>query len=151
MSNTLANVFSLYVINKAGGLIYQKNFVDLPKLTSNDYLRLGSTFHGLHAICAKGFSPHDASSTGGGGIQSLEAKDFRLQCFQTLTDTKFVMIGSPTNTSVAMDRLLQQVYSRYVDYVLKNAFYEMEMPIRCNKFDESLERLVAMHHPQKKG
>lgn len=146
----VAAVFSLYIINKAGGLIYQKNFVEVPKLTSNDYLRLASTFHGLNAICHRGFSPHDATSNGAGGIKSLEAKDFRLQCFQTLTDTKFVMIAAPTSTTSALERLLQQVYQLYVDYVLKNAFYEMEMPIRCHKFDETLERLIVMHHPQKK-
>jgi len=49
-------IFSLYVINKAGGLIYQKDFASIPKLQANDYLRLASTFHGLHAISGRGLN-----------------------------------------------------------------------------------------------
>jgi hypothetical protein len=40
-------VFALIVINKAGGLIYNKNFHDgLNKISTNDYLVLAGTFHG---------------------------------------------------------------------------------------------------------
>ena len=40
-------VFSLIIINKAGGLIYHRDFHDsLNKLSVNDYLVLAGTFHG---------------------------------------------------------------------------------------------------------
>lgn len=40
-------VFSLIIINKAGGLIYQREFqAGLHKLSTNDYLVLAGTFHG---------------------------------------------------------------------------------------------------------
>lgn len=40
-------VFALIIINKAGGLIYNKNFHDgLNKISTNDYLVLAGTFHG---------------------------------------------------------------------------------------------------------
>lgn len=41
-------VFALIIINKAGGLIYNKNFSDagLNKISTNDYLVLAGTFHG---------------------------------------------------------------------------------------------------------
>jgi hypothetical protein len=40
-------IFSLYIINKAGGLVYQRDFAEhLEKLSSNDYLVLAGTFHG---------------------------------------------------------------------------------------------------------
>lgn len=40
-------VFSLIIINKAGGLIYQREFqAGLRKLSTNDYLVLAGTFHG---------------------------------------------------------------------------------------------------------
>lgn len=43
----LRTVFALIVINKAGGLIYNKNFHDgLNKISTNDYLVLAGTFHG---------------------------------------------------------------------------------------------------------
>ncbi len=40
-------VYALIIINKAGGLIYQRDFADgLNKLSVNDYLVLAGTFHG---------------------------------------------------------------------------------------------------------
>lgn len=41
-------VFALIIINKAGGLIYNKTFHDagLQKISTNDYLVLAGTFHG---------------------------------------------------------------------------------------------------------
>ena len=40
-------VYALIIINKAGGLIYQRDFADgLNKLSINDYLVLAGTFHG---------------------------------------------------------------------------------------------------------
>jgi hypothetical protein len=41
-------VFALIIINKAGGLIYQRDFAEgLNKLSINDYLVLAGTFHGF--------------------------------------------------------------------------------------------------------
>lgn len=74
-------IYSVYIINKAGGLIYQRNFSDgLQPLSSNDYLILAGTFHGVHAISAQ-ISPVSGSS----GIETLETPLFTLRCFQTLT------------------------------------------------------------------
>ncbi|GMF44298.1 unnamed protein product [Phytophthora fragariaefolia] len=103
---------SLYIINKAGGLIYQQDLSPAaPKLSSNDHLRLGSTFHSMHAIAAL------AAPTGSGGIDGLETGSFRLQCLQTPTGIKFFItaaLGTPE-----LDVALQTVYELYVDYVLK--------------------------------
>ncbi|KAL4151426.1 hypothetical protein PRNP1_008371 [Phytophthora ramorum] len=126
---------SLYIINKAGGLIYQQDLSPAaPKLSSNDHLRLGSTFHSMHAIAAL------AAPTSSGGIDSLETGTFRLQCLQTPTGLKFFItaaLGSPD-----LDVALQTVYELYVDYVLKNPFYELEMPIRCSLFNNGLKTFV---------
>jgi len=35
------------------------------------------------------------------------------------------------------------VYELYADYVLKNPFYEAEMPIRCEAFDVQLAAAVG--------
>lgn len=41
-------VYALIIINKAGGLIYQRDFAEgLNKLSVNDYLVLAGTFHGF--------------------------------------------------------------------------------------------------------
>ena len=43
-------IYSLYIINKAGGLIYNRDFVAadgaVNRLTSNEYLVLAGTVHG---------------------------------------------------------------------------------------------------------
>ena len=41
-----------------------------------------------------------------------------------------------------MESLLRYVYELYTDYVLKNPFYEIEMPIRCELFDINLTQAV---------
>ena len=41
-------IFTLIIINKAGGLIYNRSFHEggLNKLNTNDYLVIAGTFHG---------------------------------------------------------------------------------------------------------
>ncbi|KAI9819534.1 MAG: hypothetical protein M1827_006983 [Pycnora praestabilis] len=130
-------VFALIVINKAGGLIYQRDFHEgLNKLSINDYLVLAGTFHGVHAI-TKGLSPlPKIPGQPSSGIEVLESENFRLQCFQTLTGTKFLLFTEPHQPNV--DVIIRRVYELYADYVMKNPFYQIEMPIRCEAFDRNL-------------
>lgn len=63
--------------------MYQRNFNEgLETLSSNDYLILAGTFHGVHAISSQ-ISP----VPGSGGIELLETEAFTIRCFQTLTGT----------------------------------------------------------------
>eukprot|EP00601_Ochromonadales_sp_CCMP2298_P017037 CAMPEP_0173239902 /NCGR_PEP_ID=MMETSP1142-20121109/13470_1 /TAXON_ID=483371 /ORGANISM="non described non described, Strain CCMP2298" /LENGTH=126 /DNA_ID=CAMNT_0014170967 /DNA_START=122 /DNA_END=499 /DNA_ORIENTATION=+ len=122
----------LFIINRSGGLVYNKNLsTAAPTLTTNDCLRLGSTFHGLHTIAPQ-IAPVVSS-----GIEYLETDSFVLQCLQTLTGTKFVITATPGTADLGV--LLQGIYEIYADYVLKNPFYEMEMPIRCELFHRHLD------------
>ncbi|MQL92503.1 hypothetical protein Taro_025128 [Colocasia esculenta] len=41
-----------------------------------------------------------------------------------------------------MEALLKVIYELYTDYVLKNPFYELEMPIRCELFDINLSQAI---------
>ena len=34
------------------------------------------------------------------------------------------------------------MYELYTDYALKNPFYEVEMPIRCDLFDQNLAAVI---------
>jgi hypothetical protein len=44
----------LFVVNKSGGLILHRSFgPKAPKIGTNDWLRIGSTFHSLYAIAAE--------------------------------------------------------------------------------------------------
>jgi len=130
-------VFALIIINKAGGLIYQRDFHEgLNKLSINDYLVLAGTFHGVHAI-TKGLSPVPRTAEQPlTGIEVLESETFRMQCFQTLTGTKFLLFTEPHQPNV--DVIIRKVYELYADYVMKNPFYQIEMPIRCDAFDRNL-------------
>lgn len=104
--------FQLFIINRSGGLVYSKALSPMaPTLSANDCLRLGSTFHGLHAIATQ-IAPVVSS-----GIERLETDTFVLQCFQTLTGAKFVVTASPSTEN--LENLLQGIYELYSDYVLK--------------------------------
>ena len=37
-----------------------------------------------------------------------------------------------------MDNIMRKIYEVYGDYVMKNSFYQMEMPIRCEAFERHL-------------
>lgn len=41
-----------------------------------------------------------------------------------------------------METLLKVIYDLYTDFVLKNPFYEIEMPIRCELFDLNLSQVI---------
>ena len=47
------------------------------------------------------------------------------------------------------DSLLQQIYRLYADYVLKNPFYTLEMPVAnsCQKFVTEVQKLISILNP----
>ncbi len=142
-------VFTLFIINKAGGLIYNREFHGgLTQLNSNDLLILAGTFHGVHAI-TRSLTPaslHVVNTVPQGfpvrptGIEVLESSHFRLNCFQTATGTKFLLLTEPAQPNVEV--IIRKVYELYADFVMKNPFYTVEMPIRCHKFDVALDSFV---------
>ncbi|KAI7354039.1 hypothetical protein D0862_06000 [Hortaea werneckii] len=137
-------VFALLIINKAGGLVYNRTFAPgLQKLDSNDYLILAGTFHGIHAI-SRTISPAPPPTNlppgtrkpPTTGIESLESGRFRLTCFQTPTGVKFLLFTSPEQPNA--DTIVRKCYEYYGEMVMKNPFYSLEMPIRVDKFDRAL-------------
>ncbi|TNY23655.1 Sybindin-like protein [Rhodotorula diobovata] len=130
--------FALWIINKAGGLIYSRTYAEgLAQLNSNDYLILASTFHSIHAIAAR-ISPVPGSS----GVESIEADTFKMSCLQTPTGIKFVLLTTPSHPSP--DAVLRRVYETYADQ-LKDPFYTVEMPIRSEAFDSKMAVAVRGH------
>ncbi|KAG6599171.1 Trafficking protein particle complex subunit 4, partial [Cucurbita argyrosperma subsp. sororia] len=131
----MAAIYSLYIINKSGGLIFYKDYGSAGRMDTNDSLRVASLWHSMHAISQQ-LSPISGCS----GTELLEADTFDLHCFQSLTGTKFFVVCEPG--TLHMEGLLKYIYELYTDYVLKNPFYEMEMPIRCELFDINLVQAV---------
>ncbi|KAG0222985.1 Sybindin-like protein [Mortierella sp. GBAus27b] len=129
-------IFSIYIINKAGGLVFNKDYSEgLAKLTPNEYLILAGTLHGVHAITSK-VSPVPGSS----GIEMLEADTFRVHCFQTLTGIKLLLVTDHQQPSI--DHTLKKIYEIYSDYCVKNPFQNPDMPMRSEQFDVHLLKLV---------
>ncbi|KAB5541104.1 hypothetical protein DKX38_014078 [Salix brachista] len=146
----MAAIYSLYIINKSGGLIFYKDYGSAGRMDTNDSLRVASLWHSMHAISQQ-LSP----TVGCLGIELLEADTFDLHCFQSLTGgylnpfiylfisvlgTKLFVVCEPGTQH--MEGLLKVIYELYTDYVLKNPFYEMEMPIRCELFDINLSQAI---------
>ncbi|KZS90022.1 Sybindin-like protein [Sistotremastrum niveocremeum HHB9708] len=129
--------YSLWVINKAGGLVYQRNFADgLAQLSSNEYLVLAGTLHGIHAITSR-LSPTGTSS----GVQVIEGETLKITIFLTLTGTKFVLVTSLADQN--SEPVLRKVYEAYADTVMKNPFQTPEMPIRTDNFDLRISTLLG--------
>ncbi|KAF7987297.1 hypothetical protein HCN44_003059 [Aphidius gifuensis] len=101
------------------------------KMTTNEKIFLASMFYPLFAIASQ-LSPEPRCS----GIEILEADTFRLYCYQTLTGVKFMVVAEPTQPG--MDILTKRIYELYADFALKNPFYSLEMPIRCELFETNL-------------
>eukprot|EP00035_Acanthoeca_spectabilis_P023058 m.447414 g.447414 ORF g.447414 m.447414 type:complete len:148 (+) comp19512_c0_seq1:179-622(+) len=130
-------VFTVMVMNKAGSLLFVQDYAEIPKLPANERIMLASTFHGLSAIAGQ-LSP----GTDNSGIQILESDTFKLQSFMSLTGMNFLVMASLDQTGV--EQLLKKIYLLYADYVLKNPFYSLDMPIRCALFDKKLSNLVKV-------
>ncbi|ABN65329.2 Golgi vesicle docking [Scheffersomyces stipitis CBS 6054] len=165
-------VYSIYILNKAGGLIYQNDVnPGLTKLTANDYLVLAGTLHGVHAIASKlsinidGMESHQESTANANsallvsgrsqdannnksGLQSIETDLFNLYVFQTLTGIKFIIITSPNPGELkksydSANEVFKQLYIVYSDYVMKDPFYSLDMPIKSFLFDTKVKEFVT--------
>jgi Sybindin-like family len=88
------------------------------------------------------------------GIETLVSGTMVLKCYQTRTGTKFVIttttpLGGFSNNANVMinlhniiDLTLREIYAIYTETVLKDPFYELEMPIRSDLFIRAVDSLV---------
>jgi len=74
------------------------------------------------------------------GLEVMETENFRLQCFNTVTGTKFLLFTDTAQANV--DVTIRRIYDLYTDYVMKNPFYQLEMPVRCDLFDRKLTSYI---------
>ncbi|XP_054251631.1 trafficking protein particle complex subunit 4 isoform X3 [Indicator indicator] len=168
-------IFSVYVVNKAGGLIYQLDHyaprADTEKTFSfpldfvlrphdervvvafgqRDGVRVGHAVLAINGAEVNGrlfaIGSQLSPEVGSSGIEMLETDTFKLHCFQTLTGIKFVVLADPRQAGI--DSLLRKIYEIYSDFALKNPFYSLEMPIRCELFDQNLK--LALEVAEKAG
>lgn len=145
----MADIVAIYIISSNGSLIF--DYHSQPSnLNADKNIVLASLFYACYAnseqigLGLPNVDPlsHPAHS----GIKTLEAENFRLDCYETLTKVKFVVIsdyslGVSIATANKQD-LLKKIYELYADYVMKNPFYTLNMPINsdnCSLFKTNLE------------
>lgn len=146
----MSDIVAIYIISSNGSLIF--DYHSQPSnLNTDKNIVLASLFYacyanseqiGLSLACLDPLS----QSTHSTGIKTLEAENFRLDCYETLTKVKFVVISdlslSVSPTTANKQELLRRIYELYADYVMKNPFYTLNMPINsdnCSLFKTSLE------------
>ena len=83
------------------------------------------------------------------GIEEITAAGMVLRCFQTRTGIKFVITAEPNTPD--MDLILKQIYVLYTDCVLKDPFYELEMPIRSELFVQAVDALIERVEKSSRG
>lgn len=95
------------------------------------------------------------------GLNVVETTFFNIFIYQTLTGIKFILIALPnihsklvTEQSATEEKnlnanyesaeeLLRKIYVLYGDYVMKNPFYSMDMPIKAELFDSKVRDLIS--------
>lgn len=135
-------VYSVMITNSSGGVIFYNQYHnDAPQLDSNEVIIIGSTLHSLHAISVA-ISPTPKSS----GFTELECTNWKASCLQTITGLKF-MLFTDLNFQKSSE-LLSQIYATYADYVLKNPFYTLDMPVAnsCQKFVLEVSSLIEPYN-----
>lgn len=76
------------------------------------------------------------------GMTELETATFSFRCFQSLTGAKFFATGDYAAAKETLDSYLKNVYELYAEWVMKDPFYELDMPIRVEKFESRLQSLT---------
>ncbi|KAF6106818.1 trafficking protein particle complex 4 [Phyllostomus discolor] len=129
--------------SSAGRITSVEKFGKHSYLTAMEYIPSFAFFANRLFAIGSQLSPEQGSS----GIEVLETDTFKLHCFQTLTGIKFVVLADPRQAGI--DSLLRKIYEIYSDFALKNPFYSLEMPIRCELFDQNMK--LALEVAEKAG
>ena len=135
----------LFIVNKSGSLNYSRALSDkAPHIGANDLLRVGSTFHSLHAIAAEasplkcnGSNPMGADD----GIEEIVADGMILRCLQTRTGMKFVLTAEPGG-SQNLDAVLREIYILFTEACLKDPFHELDNLIKSEMFTRGVDNLI---------
>lgn len=83
------------------------------------------------------------------GIEEIVTGGMILKSLQTRTGIKFVVTAEPATAN--MDSVLLQIYELYADCVLKDPFYELEMPIRSELFVQGVDNVMEKVHSNSLG
>jgi hypothetical protein len=77
-------------------------------------------------------------------IQQVSTSSFTMFCKQTLTGLKLILIVDSGFSERAAYDILSLVYAAYSDFVLKDPFYSVDMPVRCSLFDKAVRQTLVV-------
>lgn len=123
------------------------------RFSSNSTNSLGTT-SSLGSFKGDDYFKEPFQSWNKSGLRQICTDQFTMFIYQTMTGLKFVAISSQTPSNVTSteystisiqvaDNLLRKIYCLYSDYVMKDPFYSMEMPIKSECFDQRLRQMVS--------
>ena len=129
--------YYLLIVNKNGSLIYDRSLNASLNLSQNETINIASIFYSMHAISAQltppGYEKTSDLKLENHGIEILESSSMKLVKFIFVTD-----ISTP-NSNIKLK--FEELYNNYTDLISKNPFYELDMPIRIDAFDEAVSKI----------
>jgi hypothetical protein len=137
-------MYSVYLVNKHGSLLFSQDFVSRPNISVNEKIRLASTFHAISAMAVELTPSLTGLSSQTGGIDTVTFNNCTLYCKHCYTGLQIILVcdTSYSRKSSTISDLLNQIHALYSDYVLKNPFYHLDMPIRLAGFNRGLKQLL---------
>ena len=137
--------YYLLIVNKNGSLIYDRSLNASLNLSQNETINIASIFYSMHAISAQltppGYENSSELKLENHGIEILESSSMKLVCHQTLTKIKFIFVTDISTPNSNIKLKFEELYNNYTDLISKNPFYELDMPIRIDAFDDAVSKI----------
>lgn len=119
---------NVYIINKNGSLLYPSN--------NNSDIVYASLFFVISNISHE-ISPVPHST----GITEIESNNIFIYAYKSVTNIT-IMLTSLNKLNAT--NILHKIYRIYIDYALKNPFYDTDNVIKCTKFNEAIQLLCKI-------
>lgn len=72
------------------------------------------------------------------GLRCVQTEKFNMFVHQTVSGVKIILFTSTNLNEYNISDFQNKIYRLYSDYVMKNPFYSLEMPIRIKLFDDKI-------------
>lgn len=61
-----------------------------------------------------------------------------MSCYQTPTGVKFLVFSDPAMEQAVVEQKCRRLYEVYAEFVMRNPFQPLEMPVRSEKFERAV-------------
>lgn len=133
-------IVSLFISNRSGGLMYRKNFKEnVEELDKNLIMTIISTLHSLHFMTQQiAINPRNNQY-----MENIVIENGVICTHQSPTGVNFIVVAEGMTEIPQKEIFMQEIYSLYVDYVIKNPFYLDEQPFQNNS-KEFIDRVTNL-------